>query len=889
MLIVPYLTVWGTKRHHIVNNTGQERPISVDSTQKKPADTTVVPNIITKDSTAKYDSTTVADSIKPAKAGNGFPYKVSKDVIDDEVNYKANDSIVYDIRNKIVYLYGDTSKVHYKESEMVAYTISMDWNTNTLTGEPKKDTANEPIGDVVFKEKADTYYAKKLAYNFKTKKGKVTQARMKQDEGYIHLEVGKRNEYEEWYGKRGWYTTCDLEHPHFYIEAKKMKLVPNKVVVTGPANLVIHDVPTFLYVPFGIFPTKKGRRSGILLPQYGEEQVRGFYFRNGGYYFGISDNFDLSLTGDIYTKGSFGLHAEGRYVKRYRYNGSFMLQYARDRLGEPESPNFNIRNDFKVNWLFNQDPKAQPNSRFTANVNFGTATYDKSFSYTQTGITNSLLASKISYSRTWGNKPFSLGVNFSHDQNINTHDVNIVFPQLAFNVSRVNPFKRKSAVGAPKWYEGIGFSYSFETENIVRGVDSTFFRLNTFKNAKYGIKQSVPISTSFKVFKYFNLSPSFVYNERTYFQTVRKRWVDRINDTTPGHVVTDTSFEAKGSRDFSTSLALTTKVFGMYQFRNSKLKAIRHVITPNISFNYHPDFGKPFWGNYKSVQVDSTGRKGMYSVFEASSIYGDAPNGALGSLAFSVDNSLDMKVFSKKDTAKNEKKIALLESFRIGGYYNFIADSCKLSMISMSARTTLFDKFRVQMDMNLDPYVYDDRDVRVNRFLWNERHRLVSMRSASVSISTSLQSKKGGTLTNMANTKATEEEKQMVMTAPSLYYDFTIPWSINISYSLNISRGTLGKPDSLMVSANSIRLNLDLTITEKWKIALESGFDFKLNDVVYTRLTVIRNMHCWEMSFHWTPYPIAYQSYDMRLNVKSTILQDLKLSRKKSQFDSGGF
>lgn len=895
LLFMAPVLVWGANGLFSVVNYGQNGAFFVDSTQKKlvlpPAvnDSTKPLSVDTKTDSLQqnFDSTRQKTDTTAQTGGDSIVrFKVSKDALDADVVYKAKDSIIYDIAHRMVYLYGE-AYVKYKTTEMNAHIITMDWNTSIITGETELDTAGQPVGDVVFKESNDTYFAKKLAYDFKTKKGKVLQARTKQDQGYIHLEEAKRNEYEEWYGRKGWYTTCDLEHPHFYIEASKMKLVPQKVIVTGPAHLVIHDVPTPLYIPFGIFPVKKGRRSGIVLPQYGEEQNRGFYFRNGGYYFGISDNFDLTLTGDIYTKGSWALRTDTRYVKRYKFNGDVFLQYGRNRLGEPEAPDFQVSNEFKVNWVHHQDPKARPNSTFSANVNFATATFDKTYSYSQEAVTNSLLASKVSYTRTWGNKPFSLGINILHDQNLNTHTVNLTAPQITFGVTRITPFKRSVSTGKPKWYESLGFSYNFETQNVIQGVDSTFFRGSTFKNAKYGVRQTLPISTSFTLFKYFTLSPSFSYTERWYLQSVRKRFVLDTSEA-GGSIVTDTVFGFKQSQDFNAALSLTTKVFGMFQFKNSKIKAIRHVMTPSVSFQYRPDFSKPFWGNYKTVQSDTQGNTKLYSIFEpVSGIYGDAPIGAQAGLNFSVSNSLEMKVFSKKDTARNEKKIKLLENLTISTFYNFIADSLKLNPISISGYTTLFDKFRVNFSTSLDPYTYNINNTRINTFVWNDKHRLVTMRNASLSVSTSLQSKKGGVEKNIDNaTHSTPEEKQAVLTAPSLYYDFTVPWSFNFTYSLNLARGVVGNPDSLFFSANSIRIEADITITEKWKINVSTGYDFNLKDLVYTQVRVIRDLHCWELSFNWVPYPLNRQSYDMQINVKSSILQDLKLSKKKSQFDS---
>ncbi|MDX2001709.1 MAG: putative LPS assembly protein LptD [Chitinophagales bacterium] len=831
-----------------------------------------------------------SDSLVARK--DSLQFKVSKDSIDQPIKYSALDSIVYDIAAKKVYLY-DSAQVQYKEITMKAHFITVDWSESVITGETALDSTGNPTGDVVFINEGQEYRSKKLAYNFKTKRGIVTQARTQEDQGYVHIKQGVRTPEEEWYGKKGWYTTCSEEHPHFYIESERMKLVPDKVMVTGPAHLVIRDVPTPLYLPFGIFPVKKGRRSGIIMPQYGEDGFRGFFFREGGYYFGISNNFDLALKGDIYTNGTWAIKAYSNYVKRYKYNGNLFLQFGRNRRGEPESPSFQIGNDFAVNWRFDQDRKARPYSYFTANVNFSSSTYNQNFTYSQESVTKSQVASKVNYTNNFRGKPLSMSVAIEHDQNLFTRQVNLTLPRFSLITQRIQPFKRKTSSGELKWYENLNFNYSFETQNVVRGIDSTFFTKETLKNAQYGIKQTVPVSTSIKVFKYFSLTPSAAYTERWYFKTVEKTWDpdtiyrlntpgDSIVDTIYGQVVADTSFGFNGSRDFNFALTLTTKVYGMVQFKGGKLKAIRHVMTPSLSFNGRPDFSKPFWGNYKEVQVNAAGKREKYSIFEPSnSIYGDAPQGPVAGMRFSLANVLEMKVHSEKDTIKHEKKVKLLDNLIISGFYNFIADSLQLDPISITGYTTLFDKLNINFNMSFDPYMHDSLNRRINTFVWTEKRKFTQLRSAGVTIGTSLQSGKGGLTSQKVNaSNATEQEKAVILAAPSLYYDFTVPWSISFNYSLTLARGVTGNPDTIVVNTNSFNFSADVTITEKWKVHLESGYDFKIKDLIYTRLSVIRDMHCWELSARWVPYPLDRQSYDMQLNVKAQVLQDLKLSRK---------
>lgn len=844
-----------------------------------PVDTTVN-NASAGDSLhAPEDSVAARDSIAPI-----IPF--SKDTIDAEVKYAARDSIVYDVKGKKVYLYG-AATARYKNIELKSDNIEYDWSSSTLTAEVNKDSSGNPIGYADFTDGSGSYKAKKLTYNFKTTKGKVYQVMTQEGEGYIHSEAVKRQPNNEWYGYKGQYTTCNLEHPHFYFRAKRIKVVPGKVIAAGPTNMVVADVPLPVYVPFALFPIRKGQRSGILLPEWGEERSRGFFLRNGGYYFAISDYFDLALRGDAYTSGSWALRANSIYKKRYKYSGNIRFDYGQNRLGEPESPQFNVTNDFRVNWSHSQDAKAALNSRFTANVNFASSSYDRNFSYDRERVLNNSLASKISYSKSWAGKPLSLSVNLSQDQNLNTGVINLQLPVLAFGVSRIQPFQPKRGIIRHRWYHGIGFSYSFEAQNVISGVDSAFFEKETFRKARYGVRHTIPVSSSVKLLKYFTLSPRFNYVERWYFQHIEQTWQTiRGTDTIHHAVVTDTIFGFKAARDFSTGATLSTKLFGQVNFRG-KLKAIRHVFTPSLNFNFVPDFGKPRWGYYKTVQIDTSGRTRMYSIFDNVGVYGSPPNGLVGSIGLTLGNVLEMKVFSKKDTVKHEKKIKLLESFNISGSYNIAADSLNLSTIGISGRTS-FAENRLLFDFRftLDPYTTDSLNRRINKFVFEEERHFTRLTYAQFGLTSRFQSKQAKTPTVRHEQYITEEERQMVEQNRDLYYDFNIPWSFSLTYNLSLTRGERGSPDKVNISTNSVDFNFDANVTPKWKVNLHTGYDFNDMKLVYTTFSVIRDLHCWVLKFDWVPYPVNEQRYAMQLNVKSSILQDMKLTRKKERFDS---
>jgi lipopolysaccharide assembly outer membrane protein LptD (OstA) len=866
--------------------TSKKNKLSLTVTDTIPKDIDTVKNFISDSSNIKNSSN---DSVQIVNIDSLNDTGFSKDTIKFPVVYKARDSIVYDIVNSKVYLYGNANVV-YDKIDLTAYFIELDWKTNIVMAETEKDSAGNTIDDVIFKEGPDEYKAKKLAYNFTTEIGKVYQVRTKEGEGYMHAEAVKRNKYDEWYGRNGKYTTCDLEHPHFYLHARKMKMVPDKVVVTGPANMVVADIPTPLYIPFGMFPTKKDRKTGIIFPQYGEEANRGFFLRNGGYYFYFNDNIDLALTGDIYTKGSYALRVGSNYAKRYKFTGNVAFQYGRNRLGDPAEQNFSVQNDFKVTWRHTQDIKARPGTSFNSYVNFGSATYDRNFSYSQNAVINSQFNSNISYSKTWMGKPFNFSINGSHSQSLVTKIVDLTFPGIVFGVSRITPFKPKVISAKKKWYESIGFAYRFEIQNQMSGADSVFFKPETLKNARFGIVQNVPISTSFNLFKFITVQPQFNYNERWYFKTVSKEFsaepVYDQNDSLIGFgkVISDTTYRFKTSRDFDVSTNISTRLYGMVQFKKGKLKAIRHVFFPQMNFRYRPDFGKEHWGYYRDVQTDTSGKTQQYSIFDVNSGYpGIPPRGEVAGLGLTLNNILELKVFSRKDTVKQEKKIKILENLRITSFYNFAADSLRLDPINISGYTTLINgAMTVNFSSTFDPYDTDSAYKRINTFMWESEKRLTRFTNATLTIAGNLRPK----TTTPAPTRGSEQEREHVINNLRGYYDFNIPWSLRLNFDLNITKGNSDNPDSLILSAAALRFDFDVNVTKNWKLNITSGYNFAQKDFIYTQLNVIRNLHCWELRFQYTAYPVQFRSYNIQINVKSAVLQELKLSRKQQRFDN---
>ncbi|MEI7802225.1 MAG: putative LPS assembly protein LptD, partial [Bacteroidota bacterium] len=729
-----------------------------------------------------------------------------------------------------------------------------------------------------FTQGEDNYEADKITFNFKTKRAKVLNVFTQEDEGFIHSEAVKRNADNSYYAKDNKYTTCNFkDHPDFYISASKMKVVPDKVIVSGPAHLVIEDVPTPLIVPFAIFPLHKSRASGILLPEFGQRGDLGIGLINGGYYFAISDYFDLQLRGDIYSRGSWRLSAITGYSKRYKYNGNFSLSYGSNRSYLIETNTVSKLRDFKVNWTFNQDSKANPKRRFNATVNAGTSGYNKTYAYNPNDFLSNTFKSSISYYRTINSK-MNYTVNLSHDQNNQSHIVALSLPTFTFNVQRINPFQKKVSTGLPKWYEKIGFSYNMSAKNEVRQTDSLLFERQTLDRFTNGLKHSIPISTSFNLLKYFNVSPSFNFDQVMYLQSIRQRW-----DSTSEEIATDTLKGFATGYEYNTSIGMSTHIYGIKNFKHGKLKAIRHVMNPSIGYSYHPDFGETQYGSYKPVQYDSNGDTRLYSIFQ-NAPYGGPSNGKFGGINFGIGNQLELKVFSKKDTVNNVKKVKLLDNLSINSSYNLAVDSFQLAIFSLNARTTLFDKINLQFNSTFDPYAINDNGVRVNSYYLHTDGKLARLTSSAISAGASFHSKVKSPNKNYHPEADEQQEWEMINNTPMAYEDFNIPWNFSVNYILRANKQFINTQDTTTFT-QTLNVNFDFNLTEKWKISGVTGYDFKQKDFSYTTIEIYRDLHCWQMSIRWVPFGTR-QGYFLNLNVKSSVLQDLKLVKRSPGWGS---
>ncbi len=807
--------------------------------------------------TESANDTSRQDSLK-----TGLP--VSPDALDSEVIYSSTDSMRFDLEEKKIYLYGDAD-VKYDKIHLRADYIEINWETNIIHAEGRPDSTGTVIGKPKFSEGSQDFSAARMDYNFKTKKGKISEVYTMQGDGFLLGETVKKNERDEFYVKNGKFTTCNLpEYPHFYINASKIKVIPDNKIVTGPANLVIEEIPTPLVVPFGIFPNTTSRKSGIMFPAYGESPGLGFFLTDGGYYFGINDHFDASIRGDIYSRGSWGLKSGMNYNYRYKFNGALDLRYAKILQGDPELLGSAISKSFFITWRHNQDPKSRPNSRFSANVNAGSSDYNQLNSFNTNNIVANTFQSAITWTKTFNRLPLNLNVSAGHSQNTQTRVITVTAPELQLNMNRIYPFKRKNPVGKQRFYEKIGITGTLQSRNTISQPDSIFSRPGLGRKFNNGVQFQLPIATSFQVLKYFTVTPSINITGRGYFSNIEKRF-----DADSQAVVTDTIRKFSQLWEYNASVSMSTRV---YSFLKLGKNTIRHVVTPQISFRVQPDFSTQVYGFYgNNGTIDS------YSPYEQA-LYGQPSIGRQGTVNIGLNNNLEAKVRSKRDTTGSGlRKIVLLEAFNINTGYNLAADSLNWQNVSVGVRTRLTKKIDLVFTSNYDWYAFDTTlGRRVNRFEFEETGRYLRPVVTSLAINANLASAAPKGKPNGSDKSAQADE---IRRNPTAYVDFNVPWNLNSG--LIVSQNFSGKKETKSVIFN---LNGDVSLTEKWKIAFMSGYDFVAKDFSFTSIDIYRDLHCWEMRFNWIPFGFR-QSYNFSINVKSGMLQDLKLNRRRQWFD----
>ena len=816
--------------------------------------------------------------------------KKSDFALSSKVDYKAKDSIRFDIKEEKAYLYGK-AEIKYEDIDLTAEYIEISFKVNQLFAKGVIDSTGKLVGKPVFKQGTENFTSTTLTYNFKTKKGFIAGIFTKEGDSYLQGKTVKKFPDNSINVKNGLYTTCDLEHPHYEIKFNKARVIPNDKIVSGPAYLVIEDVPTPIALPFGFFPNKQGQKSGIIIPTYGESDSRGFYLSNGGYYFGLGQYMDLSLKGDIYSHGSWNIDPTLNYVERYKYSGNLNFGYSTTIDGVKGTSDYEKAHDFFIRWSQRQDPKAHPNSTFSASVNASSSNYNNHNLSSTPDFLAAELNSAVSYTSVIDNN-YNLSVSMSSDQNRLTHVIGLNLPEVAFSVNRFYPFQNENKVGKANWYDNISVGYTMDAKNSINTYDSLLFRKNILKQMQNGMEHIIPISSSVNVLKNFKWTNSANYFERWYLQTIRKHWVkDTLfsgGDTTVHYLKTDTVQGFRAERDFNFQSSLSTIIYGMYQFKNCKIIAIRHVMTPTVSFTYTPDFGSPTWNYYRySADQSKSNEKPLryYSIF-SNETYSAPPANKSGVVGFALDNNLDMKVRSKKDTVNGTKKIVLIEDFKISTGYDVAKDSNNWSNIAMSGRTKLFKNLIVTYASSWDPYAVDTSGHDIKEFQFQKNKQLFRPSSSEweFGLNWALQSKTKKK--DIVSNKATQDELDNIKKHKDDYIDFDDPWHLNIQYIL-LFTNTLDSKTSTIQRKVTQTLGLDgsVSISAKWQVTFKSGYDFVDKQLSYTTLSIHRDLHCWDMSFDWTPTGLQ-KSYNLTIRVKSAVLQDLKLTKKKSPWDN---
>ncbi len=815
--------------------------------------------------------------------------------IDAKVVYHARDSIRFDANIKRLYLYGEAS-VKYEDLELKAGYIDISMDSNIANAHGIMDSG-KLVGNPEFHQGADVFYATQMRYNFRSKKGRINNIRTKEGEGYISGKVVKKDSSGVYYLKDGTYTTCSEEKdPHFYIGAVKLKVVPHDQVVTGPAWLVIEGVPTPLAIPFGFFPLQQGRHSGILIPAYGESQSQGFYLQNGGYYLGLSDHFDMQLRGDIYSYGSWGLRDIINYSDRYHYHGSFNVGYALTILPITGTAQTSKQKSFNITWNDQQDPKARPNSTFMASVNAGSSNYYTNTSYAPTTFLQNTLSSNISFSQNFQGTPFHLTASADHSQNTITHAMNIDLPVLTFSVDRMYPAKwfsdQNATVNPNKWYNNISFTVNTSAENKISTLDSLLLKPKTLKQMQNGINTSIPLSGNFRVFRYFTFTPGISFTSVEYFQTIRKH-------ASGDSLITDTLQGLQSANTYNVTASLNTSVYGLYSLGAHRAITVRHVMYPSIGFSYQPDFASSAYNYYRSVEYGTeTKITQKYSIF-SNGIYGGPGSGKHEDIVMSLGNNLEMKLRQHTDSGIVYNKVKLIERFTVSANYNTAVDSFRLSPISISGSTTLFKKLAVNYSGIIDPYRMNADGIDMKQLLW-DNGKVGRFVENSLTLSTTLtpgttKSKAGqGHQTTQQSSSGNSSGGGMQLTSPDDYFQYIqnrpayyaplelAAWSVTMNYSITsaFSQG-LGKN----ITVQGLMVNMSAQVTKYWHAAIYSGYDFTNHQFTSTSISATRDLHCWEMIFSSIPFGY-HQNFSVEIHVKSSVLRDLKLTRKRDWQDT---
>ena len=850
----------------------------------------------------------------------------SKSALEEPVSYSAKDSITFDYTNSRAHLFGG-SQVNYQNLQLTADDISLSLDSSLVHASGRPDSTGAIQGKPLFKQGEDEYEPDRISYNFKTRKAFISNVYTQEGEGFMQSREGKRDSSGVMYVQNGKYTTCDAEHPHFYVSLTRAKMHPGKNVIFGPAYLVVEDVPLPLAIPYGFFPFSSSYKSGFIMPTYGDETTRGFYLRDGGYYFAINDKVDLKVLGEFYTKGSWGLSAQTNYKKRYRFGGNFYFSYQNTKEGEKNMPDYSVSKSFKLTWSHRQDAKANPTQTFSASVNFATSSYERNnltSMYNPESYTQSTRTSSVSYSKSFSKVGLTLSGTFNLSQNMRDSSISVTLPTLSISQSRFNPFKRKKAAGQERWYEKIAMSYTGTLANSINTKEDKLFHSSLVKDWRNGMRHQVPISASFSVLNYINVTPSFTFTDRMYTHKVMQGW-----DTERQDVQRDTVYGFYNVYNYNMSISANTKLYGMYRpmpwFGGKKIAAIRHVFTPTVSFSYAPDFSQSRFGFYDSyVKTDANGNVSTvrYSPFSGM-MYGTVGQGMTGSVTMDVANNIEMKVRTDKDST-GYRKISLIDELGGSLSYNMAAKRRPWSDLNLRARIKLTKKYTYSMNAVFATYAYEkDENGRVyvgDHTEWS-RGRFGRFQGTAQNITYSISNetfrklfgKKHSTTTS--DDELDEELDEEEETDPTMqnvdpdrkkgktganqesngdvdedgYLKFSLPWSINIGYGVTIRENTQGRFNDKRMRypyklSHTLNFSGNIRISEGWNINFSSGYDFNMHKLSMTTASLSRDLHCFQMSCSMVISP--YTSYNFTFACKAGTLADALKWKKQSSYSS---
>ena len=815
-------------------------------------------------------------------------------VIEAPIDYHAEDSIVGSFDGQKVYLYNN-AKVTYQQIELTAYFIELDLETKEVYAEGITDSTGTLVQKPVFKDGREEFESKNLRYNFETEKGIITDVVTQQGEGFVHSERTKKISKDAFILKDGKYTTCDADHPHFYLHLTKAKVISNNKIITGPAYMVLEDFPLYFPIlPFGYFPNSPTYSSGILVPTYGEENNRGFFLRDGGYYWAASEYFDFAVRGDIYSKGSWAGKLHSNYRKRYKFSGGLDFRYNVNVYGERGLDTYTRSPQFAVTWSHSQDAKANPNQTFSASVNFSTSGYDRQNAISADRYLQNQKSSSISFSKKFENTPYNLSVNLRHSQNSRDSSLTLSLPEMTFSMAKIYPFRAKVRAGSLKWYEKFGINYTGNLRNSITAHESEILQKSFARDWKNGIRHNIPISLpSFNLFNHINFSPGFSYNEKWYFKKYDYTYhEDGDFNNPPGiprNIEVDTISGLNRVYDYSYSVSASTNIYGMYLPLNpeSKVQGVRHKITPSLSFSYRPDFGAERFGYWQEIPIDTTGRVRYFDINDGG-IYGGSPGrGASGAISLSVNNNLEAKVLSTQDTTKTGddekfKKVKIIDNLSFGTSYNLIADSLNLAPVNLRARTTVAG-VSINLGGVLDPYMTNEDGVKIHKYVWNERSglgKLGRLTRANLSFGMNFRSKQGQQ--QAERNQELIEDENILPGDYEHYTDFNIPWDFGFDY--NFTYAGPRRPSEKGRITQTIGLRGNLNLTDKWRISANTNFDIMAREFSFTTFNVNRDLHCWSMAFNFVPFGYM-KSYSFTINAKSSMLKDLKIQKRQSHYD----